>query len=91
MQEIQFQTQTSPVTEPVMERRLFTAGAIARERLEKYLAEKLAGEFDLSCWEFYTFLLEQAKNHRVDRSGYGSLEFQSDKEFAIHNGNILSR
>jgi hypothetical protein len=56
------------------------AGSIAKERLEKYLASKLAGERDDTIWEFYTFLLGQAQKHQVDRFGYHSVEYQRDHE-----------
>ena len=62
------------------------AGDVARQRLENYLADKLIGEdTGTTTWEFYTYLLEQAKKHNVDRSGYGSLEYQRDKKEAINN------
>jgi hypothetical protein len=60
----------------------FNAVDIARERFEKYLNEKLSESWDLEKWEFYTFLLEQAKKHRPDRSGYASLAYQQDKDEA---------
>jgi hypothetical protein len=62
-----------------------TADAIARERLETYLSKKLNGEDDCTAWEFYTWLLEKAKQHKVDRSGYGSFEYQDDRARAREN------
>ena len=62
------------------------AGSIARQRLENYLADKLKNEEDdLTTWEFYTYLLEQAKKHNLDRSGYESLEYQQDKKETTNN------
>jgi hypothetical protein len=58
------------------------AALIARERLENYLNEKFADAWDTEIWEFYTFLLEQAKKHRPDRSGYASLTYQQDRDEA---------
>jgi hypothetical protein len=57
-----------------------TAAEIARNRLDDYLAEKLRDEDDLTTWEFYTWLLEKAKGHKVDRSGYTPMEYQSDHQ-----------
>ena len=62
------------------------AGAVARQRFEVYLKDKLKNENDdTAIWEFYTFLLAQAKKHVIDRSGYGSLEYQQDRRDAINN------
>ena len=65
-----------------MERIIRDAGDVARNRLENYLDEKLKGEWDTTTWEFFTFLLEQAKNHKLDTSGYGSVEYQQDRSEA---------
>jgi hypothetical protein len=62
-----------------------TADEVARRRLETYLSEKLDGEWDDAKWEFYTWLLEKAKSHKVDRSGYRSFEFQDDYAEALKN------
>jgi hypothetical protein len=66
-----------------------TAANIAKERLELLLEEKLKGENDLTSWEFYNFLTEQAKKHKIDFSGYSSISYQNDREVAksrtIHN------
>jgi hypothetical protein len=59
-----------------------TASDVARQRLDDYLDEKLFGEFDDSKWEFFTYLLEQAKSHRVDYSGFISFKQQDDAEEA---------
>ncbi|MDR0511729.1 MAG: hypothetical protein LBG93_01310 [Treponema sp.] len=56
-----------------------TAAAIAKQRFEKYLAEKLYGSFDLTVWEFYTFLLEQAKKHHIDTRGTALLLIKKTK------------
>jgi len=69
----------------MQQRAPLTAAAIAKQRFEKYLAEKLYGSFDLSVWEFYTFLLEQAKKHHIDTSGYGSFAYQEDEIQAREN------
>jgi hypothetical protein len=37
---------------------------------------------DLALWEFYSWLLEQSKHHEVDRSGFISEEYKSDKKRA---------
>jgi hypothetical protein len=58
------------------------AGDIAKQRLYAYLDEKLKGELDTTKWEFFNFLLEQAESHKLDISGYGSLEYQKDRENA---------
>jgi len=68
-----------------MEINIIDAGDVARQRFYNYLDEKLnKDEWDTTKWEFYTFLLEQAKNHKLDISGYGSLEYQKDKDKAKH-------
>jgi hypothetical protein len=60
-----------------------TAATIAQERLHRYLMEKVADEWDdLALYEFYSWLLKQAKYHAVDRSGFISNEYKSDKEQA---------
>ncbi|MDR0495356.1 MAG: hypothetical protein LBG95_07000 [Treponema sp.] len=59
------------------------AASIARERLEQYLDEALKGEWPDTRWEFFTFLLEQAQSHPLDRSGYASLAQQNDAAEAM--------
>jgi hypothetical protein len=59
---------------------IFSTAAAAKERLEKYLNKKLKDENDLSVWEFYTWLLSQAKKHPVDISGYTCIQYQDDKK-----------
>ena len=59
-----------------------TATSIARERLFEYLDEKLADEWDTTGWEFYTHLLEQAKKHKKDYSGFESQAMRRAKEEA---------
>ena len=69
-----------------MEKRpLFTAAAIAKDRFEQYLSEKLKGEWDDSAWEFYNYLLEQAQKHPLDTSGYGPTAYQQDHATAMNN------
>jgi hypothetical protein len=56
------------------------AGEIARQRFERYAVEKLGDEWDDTVrWEFWNHMLEQAKSHRLDHSGYGSFEYQADR------------
>jgi DTW domain-containing protein YfiP len=62
-----------------------TAAEIARKRFEAYIAEKLRNEDDLATWEFYTWILEKAKRHEADSSGYAPLEYQEDREAARKN------
>jgi hypothetical protein len=57
-----------------------TVSDIAKKRFEKYVGEVLKDENDLAEWEYYTYLLEQAKNHKVDRRGYMSVEYQADRD-----------
>jgi hypothetical protein len=59
-----------------------TAGTIARDRLIQYLDDALKEAWDTSAWEFYTFLLDRAKKHKIDISGFGSVEFQKDRDEA---------
>jgi len=61
---------------------MHTAASIARERLFEYLDEKLADEWDTTGWEFYTHLLEQAKKHKKDYSGFESQAMRRAKEEA---------
>ncbi|MDR2477317.1 MAG: hypothetical protein LBD18_06000 [Treponema sp.] len=50
----------------------YSLAAAAKQRLEDYLTERLgsltghqsSAEKDIDAWEFYTFLLEQAKTHQ---------------------------
>jgi hypothetical protein len=70
------------------------AATIARERFEKYLEGRLSGSWDTEEWEFYTFLLEQAKKHQMDRSGYAPIPYQQDRDEAkrrnkLDHNNIL--
>lgn len=64
---------------------LTTAADVARRRLNDYLDEKLKDEWDDSKWEFFTYLLEQAKRHPVNYSGYISFAQQQDREEAKQN------
>ena len=55
------------------------AGDVARERFLNYLNRKLKDEWmDTTVWEFYSFLLDEAKKHKPDYSGFGSFEYQDD-------------
>jgi ParB family chromosome partitioning protein len=59
------------------------AATIAKERLDQYISDKVEDKWDdLALWEFYTWLLEQAKTHQVDRSGFISDAYKDDKEQA---------
>jgi hypothetical protein len=58
------------------------AGTIARNRFERYIADKLSDSWDEERWEFYTFLLEQAKKHDPDPSGYMRAEYKQDQDEA---------
>lgn len=57
-----------------------TAACIAKERFHNYLTETLYsnGLPDETVWEFYTWLLEQAKQHKPDYSGFISTDYQDD-------------
>jgi hypothetical protein len=60
-----------------------TAATIAKERLNQYISDKVEDKWDdLAFWEFYTWLLEQAKHHGVDRRGFISEAYKADKEQA---------
>lgn len=65
-----------------MEIKITDAGYVAQQRLFSYLDEKIGKEDDLIRWEFFSYLLEQAKGHKLDMSGYGSLAYQQDREEA---------
>lgn len=59
------------------------AGDIARQRFEALVSEKLKDAWpDTMVWEFYTFLYKKAKDHKLDNSGFASLEYQTDRETA---------
>jgi len=66
---------------------LFTAAAIARDRLSKYVTEKLvaADGWDEEAWAFYTFLLEQAKNYKISYTGYTPPAYKDDEATALKN------
>ena len=65
---------------------LYSAAAIAKERLETYLTEKLGSEvWDLDAWNLYTYLLEQAKNYKISCGGFRSNAYQHDHNEAIEN------
>jgi len=65
-----------------MEINISDAGDVAKKRFFDYLDKILNKQWDTTKWEFYTFLLEQAKNHRLDYSGFGSFEYQKDRDEA---------
>lgn len=51
------------------------AGDIARQRFEALVSEKLKGEWsDTTVWK--------AREHKPDHSGFGSLDYQADRETA---------
>ena len=62
-----------------MEIKIFDAGDVAKQRFLNYLDEKIGKEDDLVRWEFFSYLLEQSKFHKLDFSGYGSLGWQQDR------------
>jgi hypothetical protein len=64
---------------------LFTAAAVAKDRLEQYLSEKLKDAWDECTWEFYAYLLEQAQKHPINTSGYGPILYQKDHATAVNN------
>ena len=66
----------------------YSAAAIARNRLEQYVEERLAAEAKYSddeAWRFYTYLLEQAKKFSITHSGYRSFEYRDDCAEAVKN------
>ena len=65
-----------------MEINILDAGDVAKQRLFNYLDEKIGKEDDQVRWEFFTYLLEQSKGHKLDFSGYGSLDWQQDRDEA---------
>jgi len=65
-----------------MEINIIDAGDVAKQRLFNYLDEKIGKEDDQVRWEFFTYLLEQSKRHKLDLSGYGSLDWQQDRDEA---------
>jgi hypothetical protein len=69
-----------------MAQRRPTAAGLAKQRLETFVAKKLQDEDDLTKWELYTWLLNQAKNHKLDYRGYASLEYQEDRKKARLKG-----
>jgi len=76
-----------PITLPPL-----SAAEIGKRRLEQYITEKLSkywGGDDLCTWEFYTFLLEQAKKHQVDTSGFESSAYKDDKAEALKNHKLF--
>jgi len=66
---------------------LLNAKDVAKQRLDSYLNEKLADAWDMSAWEFYTYLLEQAKKHPLVTTGYASMAYKADKKEALNNYN----
>ena len=66
---------------------LITAAAVARDRLEKYIAGKLnaASVWDEDAWAFYTFLLEQAKSYRITSGYTPPALFNQDEATAFAN------
>lgn len=62
----------------------YDAVDIAKERLEKYLKDLFSkgNAFPESKWEFYSYLLNQAKKHSLDYSGYASPAYKEDEAIA---------
>jgi hypothetical protein len=83
----------TPYAGPYTGPKLITAAAVARDRLEKYIAEKLAAanSDDESAWLLYTFLLEKAKSYRIDYSGYVSPAHKEDEAAALENRKNLKK
>jgi hypothetical protein len=65
-----------------MEIKIVDAGDVAKQRFLKHLDEKIGKEDDLVRWEYFTYLLEQTKCHKLDNSGYACLAYQKDREEA---------
>lgn len=65
----------------------YPAGNIVKERLIKYVTEKLEAKnaWDEEAWEFYTYLLKQAENYRIVASGYTPPAYKDDYSKAIEN------
>ncbi|MDR3058590.1 MAG: hypothetical protein LBU84_10695 [Prevotella sp.] len=62
---------------------LLSGTTIAKERLDQFILDKVEDKWDdLALWEFYSWLLEQAKTHNVDRRGFISEAYKADKERA---------
>jgi hypothetical protein len=80
-----YEDDSLPFTAATITQTLCTAAEIAKNRLEQYLAQKLKDEWDETAWEFYTYLLEQAQNHKLDHSGYACLEYTADHKQAMEN------
>jgi hypothetical protein len=59
---------------------IIAASDLAKQRFEACLREKLKDGRDEAKWEFYTWLLEQAKSRPLDASGYASPEYQADRQ-----------
>jgi hypothetical protein len=59
-----------------------TPEALAKERFLSYVTKKLDGEWDTTAWEFWTWLLTRAKEHKPDHSGLAVVEFQRDRDAA---------
>jgi hypothetical protein len=80
---MEFAPHTGPYTGPLP----ITAAAVARDRLEKYIAEKLAtaNAYDDEAWAFYTFLLEQAKTYKITYSGFQPSAYKQDEAAAFVN------
>jgi len=65
-----------------------TAAEIAKQRFEEFVQQKLTDQDgrpvdDLTQWEFYTHLLNQAKAHKLSYSGYESPAYLQDHAAAI--------
>ena len=65
-----------------MEIKIIDAGDVAKQRLFNYLDEKVGKQDDIVRQEFFSYLLEQAKSHKLFLDSYGSLAYQQDREEA---------
>jgi len=66
---------------------IMNAGDIAQQRLYDYLEKHLKGLSYISKWEFFNFLLKQAKKHEMTCSGFihrkdERLEYRKDDDEA---------
>jgi hypothetical protein len=74
------ETPTVSTISPVLPSPSCSAATIAKERLDQYILDVVKDKWDdLALWEFYTWLLGQAKHHAVDRSGFVSEAYKTDK------------
>jgi len=67
-----------------------SAARIAQDRFEKYLNSLLTGTSDEQVWEFYTFLLDQARKHSLAPMRFSSLAYQTDDDQAWGNQLLIA-